>query len=924
MKNLVTTIALSFGLVFVWAQTPEIEAPSFLVPEPPAEPVRTMAEWEEVQAVIITWTDVPDVLTEIVRHAVQECQVIIITETPDFVTAYLTAANIPLDNVQLLNRPFNTIWVRDYGPWTVYTNEIQDPTLIDWIYNRPLRRADDTLPQAIAEHFDITLHEATEAPFDWVHAGGNHLVDGLGTAFSSELVIDENPFKTEAEIDAIAAEYLGIQNYIKLPKLPYDGIHHLDMHMRLLDEETLLVGEYPEGVADGPQIEANLQKILTTLTTPFGHPYRVIRIPMPPDRFGNYPDEISNYPCRNGNRDFGCYRTYTNSLFINKTVLVPIYGHPMDSLALDIYEQALPGHNIVGIDCNDIIPQIGAIHCITKLIGSTDPLWIAHPRLPDTYGTVLEYPVFAKIRHQSGILSAYVHYRTTGEPAFQSMPMVLVSSEQHLWSANIPAVSAGQIVEYYISATALSGKEQQRPMTAPEGYFRFAVKQETVAPTASFAQEKKALCAATWLHFADQSTNGATSWSWSFPGGSPATSNIPNPIVFYENAGVYPVSLTVSNAIGSNTISLPEAVEVLPVGQAPFMEAFENVTPEHWEVINPTQDEASWESVQTNCSGNSFRLNNYTHKTWGTSDLLRSHINANELEDLQLHFDVAYALHANSMEEDRLQVNLIDCSGKKFIVYSKTGPALATTSPSNHFFIPTSCADWRKETVDLSGFSGQTFTLEFENVGFNGNMLYIDNIDLESSSIPNQAPNIALDQPAGGTSYLDELPVLQLQADAYDVDGIVDSVNFFLNDLPIGTSSNYDFTLNYQIPAFGNYTLRAKATDNDGAIAWSKAIEIMVDQSTKLREIVSPSYQFTVFPIPAKQVLQTQVQGDTPTTFEIQITDVFGKQIQLFKWDYYSKKEPFQVDVSTLTDGTYLLSLYWQDGYYHHTFVVQK
>lgn len=36
---------------------------------------------------------------------------------------------------------------------------------------------------------------------------------------------------------------MGIERYIKMQTLPYDGIHHIDMHMKLLDEETLLVGQ---------------------------------------------------------------------------------------------------------------------------------------------------------------------------------------------------------------------------------------------------------------------------------------------------------------------------------------------------------------------------------------------------------------------------------------------------------------------------------------------------------------------------------------------------------------------------------------------------------------------------------------------------------------------------------------------------------
>jgi hypothetical protein len=110
----------------------------------------------------------------------------------------------------------------------------------------------------------------------------------MGTAFSSKLIIDENKSSggfgvnhTEAEIDTIVKKFLGVNRYIKMDKLPYDGIHHIDMHMKLLDEETLIVGEYPAGISDGPQIEANLQYVLANFKTAFGTDYRVVRVPMP-------------------------------------------------------------------------------------------------------------------------------------------------------------------------------------------------------------------------------------------------------------------------------------------------------------------------------------------------------------------------------------------------------------------------------------------------------------------------------------------------------------------------------------------------------------------------------------------------------------------------------------------------------------------
>ncbi len=58
-----------------------------------------------------------------------------------------------------------------------------------------------------------------------------------------------------------------------------------------------------------------------------------------------------------------------------------------DTTALRIYREAMPGYNIVGINCNSIIYLNGAIHCITKEVGSFNPLFISHSRVRDTIST---------------------------------------------------------------------------------------------------------------------------------------------------------------------------------------------------------------------------------------------------------------------------------------------------------------------------------------------------------------------------------------------------------------------------------------------------------------------------------------------------------------------------------------------------------
>ncbi|HAD13106.1 MAG TPA: hypothetical protein DCF33_11805 [Saprospirales bacterium] len=449
---------------------------------PPASPVRTMAEWEELQALLITWNGQNTILTEIVRAARLECKVVISCENQTVVNQAknkLTTSGVDITtNVEFVIAPNNSIWVRDYGPNSVYSNDIDSLYFVDWIYNRTNRPKDDTIATTLAPYFKVPLYSTSAAPTDMVNTGGNFMSDGMGTAFSSSLILDENetgnPYgvtaKSESQIDQIMEDFMGINRYIKMEPLPYDVIHHIDMHMKLLDEERILVGQYPQGVADGPQIEANIQYVLSNFQSSFGTPYKVVRIPMPPE--GNL------YP-NNG----GDYRTYANAVFVNKTIIVPFYQQQYDTTAQRIWEEAMPGYKVVGINCNSIIPSLGAIHCITKEVGVNEPLRIVHQTLEcqDNSEQPLAYPVYAKIQHRSGIAGAKVYFTTDLNGPWQSVDMYQGIIPNDDWFGSIPAQTPGSIVYYYIEALAVSGKTITRPLPAPEGWWKFCVKQSSGA-----------------------------------------------------------------------------------------------------------------------------------------------------------------------------------------------------------------------------------------------------------------------------------------------------------------------------------------------------------------------------------------------------------------------------------------------------------
>ena len=56
-----------------------------------------------------------------------------------------------------------------------------------------------------------------------------------------------------------------------------------------------------------------------------------------------------------------------------------------------------------------------------------------------------------------------------------------------------------------------------------------------VPPVADFSADATYIGTGGAVNFQDQSTGNPTSWSWSFPGGTPSTSTAQNPTVYYNS-----------------------------------------------------------------------------------------------------------------------------------------------------------------------------------------------------------------------------------------------------------------------------------------------------------------------------------------------------------------------------------------------------
>lgn len=76
-------------------------------------------------------------------------------------------------------------------------------------------------------------------------------------------------------------------------------------------------------------------------------------------------------------------------------------------------------------------------------------------------------------------------------------------------------------------------------------------------PTPIFSASDTSICIGQAINFTDLSTGSPTSWTWTFPSGTPAGASTQNVTgVTWAAAGTYTVQLTATNASGSNTASL--------------------------------------------------------------------------------------------------------------------------------------------------------------------------------------------------------------------------------------------------------------------------------------------------------------------------------------------------------------------------------
>jgi len=87
------------------------------------------------------------------------------------------------------------------------------------------------------------------------------------------------------------------------------------------------------------------------------------------------------------------------------------------------------------------------------------------------------------------------------------------------------------------------------------------------APVVDFSADFTTIEEGGSISFTDLSSNSPDSWAWTFEGGTPETSTDQNPVIVYNTAGIYDVTLVATNGAGNGELNKTAYITILdPVG----------------------------------------------------------------------------------------------------------------------------------------------------------------------------------------------------------------------------------------------------------------------------------------------------------------------------------------------------------------------
>lgn len=290
----------------------------------------------------------------------------------------------------------------------------------------------------------------------------------------------------------------------------------------------------------------------------------------------------------------------------------------------------------------------------------------------------------------------------------------------------------------------------------PENLENTGVTLDAALCNVDFSASTLNVCVGETVSFTDLSFSNINSRSWSFEGGEPAISEVPNPEVLYTSPGLYAVTLTASDGVDAMTVERTGYIRVLDTATVaiPFQEGFEEIgelnlnVDDTWFTQNRTGD-IDWEITSLAAYSGDFSVyvNGRENETGASEYLLSQTFDLTGVQqNAVLTFKYAHA-NRNFNSNDRLRVWISrNCGDFWSLRKTISGDDLPTVDQNiGGPFVPSGQEEWREVSISniVSVFLTSEFRIRFEFTSNTGNNIYIDDINLQDASLISSADEVS-------------------------------------------------------------------------------------------------------------------------------------------------------------------------------------
>ncbi len=235
------------------------------------------------------------------------------------------------------------IWCRDYMPV-----QTESGKFVQFTYDPSYLKGNKEWEESRSDVKEVCKLNGIDAIYSDINLDGGNVLICDKRAIISDRLYSENPQKTKEELVEKLSELLDCEIIIipALKSQDEDLTGHADGMVRFVDRNTILGNERLPN--EYKYMKDGLQKAIDT--------YNLTYIDVP-----FFEDKDPNYP-------FSAVGIYVNYLEVNNLIVVPVFNHEKDKIAVDVIQKAFPNKIIETINYDDVAKEGGLLNCTTWVV----------------------------------------------------------------------------------------------------------------------------------------------------------------------------------------------------------------------------------------------------------------------------------------------------------------------------------------------------------------------------------------------------------------------------------------------------------------------------------------------------------------------------------------------------------------------------